>query len=622
MEIELLEIRDFLAAHHPFDQLSDAALAGLPTKLQVRYFRRAEGIPDTGGLDDFLHVIRAGAVELRDSTHELLARLGEGDVFGYRAMHRPGGEPYTAVALEDCLLYQVPAAIVDRLCADCTSFGFFFSPLGGPRLRDAIAQLARRSDAPLNLMTTTVRTLLDRSPVSVPPQASICGAAQTMSRERISSILVRDGPALVGIVTDRDLRQRAVAEGLDVNLPITEIMTDAPYTVDATSVAIEALLLMARHNIHHLPVVDGDEVVGLLTATDLIQRHSASAVYLAGDIFKQPTVDGLRKASSKMPSLLVNLVAADASAYSTGHMITALGDAITTRLLQLAEQALGPPPVKYAWVAAGSQARSEQTALSDQDNCIVLDDAYDPDVHAEYFRELAKLVCDGLDACGYAYCPGAMMAMTDQWRQPLAQWKKYFATWIDQPEPKALMLTCVFFDLRRIYGDETLLNALQRHVLDRARGNRIFLAHMAANALSHQPPLGFFRNFVLIHGGTHDHTFDLKHNAIVPIVDLARIYTLAAGNAVANTHDRLVVASSGGEVSDGGARDLRDALEFVGSLRIRHQARLIGEGRKPNNFLSPDDLSHFERNHLKDAFSIVRTMQNVLAQRYQLSRFA
>jgi len=123
---------------------------------------------------------------------------------------------------------------------------------------------------------------------------------------------------------------------------------------------------------------------------------------------------------------------------------------------------------------------------------------------------------------------------------------------------------------------------------------------------------------VLIHGGEHNHTFDLKHTGIVPIVDLARVYSLAAGVNVVNTQDRLQAVAEGGEVSEAGARDLQDALEFISFLRIEHQARQITAGEEADNFMSPEDLSNFERNHLKDAFSVVRTMQNVLSQRYKI----
>ncbi|TVO72525.1 putative nucleotidyltransferase substrate binding domain-containing protein [Sedimenticola selenatireducens] len=617
MEIELLEIRDFLSAHHPFDQLPQQALNQMPEKLQIRYFRRGATIPDVGSIDDYLYLVRSGAVEIHGLQDELLARLGEGDLFGYRASHMEGHEKFTGIALEDSLVYQLPATDVDVFCREHPQFSYFFEPAGGDRLRDAISNTGEDGSTQLGLMATQIGEMISRLPITMPPFATIQQTAAVMSDERVSSILITEADeTLTGIVTDRDLRRRVVAKGLDTSLPISEIMTPAPYTLDAGDYAFDAMLQMARSNIHHLPILRNGKIAGMLTATDFAQRHTTSAVYLVSSIYKQSEISGLASISAKLPQLLLNLAAADATANSIGHVITAVVDAITTRLLQLAEEQFGPPPVPYAWIAAGSQARSEQTAKSDQDNCLVLDDTYDPSEHGEYFKQLSQLVCDGLNACGYVYCPGEMMATTDKWRQPLKTWKRYFDGWVDQPEPKALMLTCVFFDLRCIAGEKSLFQDLREYLLDKTRGNQIFLAYMAGNALSHKPPLGFFRNFVLISGGDHDHTFDLKHTGIVPIVDLARVYALAAGSHAINTQDRLKEVASGGEVSQGGAHDLRDALEFVSSLRIKHQATQIRAGEAPDNYMSPDDLSHFERSHLKDAFSVVRTMQNVLSQRY------
>lgn len=134
-----------------------------------------------------------------------------------------------------------------------------------------------------------------------------------------------------------------------------------------------------------------------------------------------------------MRGLQRSLVDADATAYSSAHIITAITDALTERLLQLAQARLGPAPVDFVWVAAGSQARNEQTARSDQDNCLVLDDAFDEALHGEYFAALARFVCDGLAQCGYIHCPGEMMAMTPTWRQPLRRWSQYFRGWTDRP---------------------------------------------------------------------------------------------------------------------------------------------------------------------------------------------
>lgn len=249
---------------------------------------------------------------------------------------------------------------------------------------------------------------------------------------------------------------------------------------------------------------------------------------------------------------------------------------------------------------------------------MVLDDAYDEARHGDYFKALSTFVCDGLDACGYVHCPGEMMAMTDQWRQPRRKWIEYFARWTGQPDPKSLMLTCVFFDLRAIHGNSAMLDKLRQDVLQRTQGNSIFLAYMVGNALQHQPPLGMFKGLSTIRSGEHKGTIDLKHTGIVPIVDLARVYALAGGDSAVNTHDRLLGAAAGGAISAQAARDLREALEFLAFLRIQHQARQIAAGQDPDNFLNPDEISNFERTQLKDAFAVVASLQGVLAQRYRM----
>ncbi len=481
---------------------------------------------------------------------------------------------------------------------------------------------AQAVDDSIPLVTLPVRALLRRSPVTVPPDLPIQATARIMREHRISSVLLaRDDGGLVGLVTDRDLRNRVLAEGLDPARPVIEIATTALQTVDIGDHAFDALLLMARLNIHHVPVMDGQTVVGVISSTDLQQQQSNSAVNLAGAIYRQESVEELVATASRIGRLQRQLAAASTSAHATGRIVSAMTDALTSRLLQLAEAQYGPPPVPYAWVAAGSQGRNEQTAKSDQDNCLVLDDRYDPAAHGAYFETLARFVCDGLNACGYIYCPGEMMAVTDTWRQPLARWREYFQTWIERPEPKALMLTSVFFDQRFVYGDRALLDTLRAEVLQRTPGQRIFLAHMVGNALTHQPPLGWLGGINTIRRGEHEGTVDLKHTGIVPIIDLARIYALAGGIAAVSTRERLQAAASSGEISAERTRDLIDALEFLSGLRIQHQARLMADGQAADNYLRLDELSELERRHLKDAFGVVKDLQSVLEKRYLAGRF-
>ncbi|WP_417782072.1 DUF294 nucleotidyltransferase-like domain-containing protein [Terasakiella pusilla] len=616
MDIELIEIRDFLKIHHPFDLLPDEALEVLPKSIEVRYARRGTILFQPGEENGFLWVVRTGAVETLDPDGNLLARLSEGECFGVRAILR-GVAVNRCEAIEDSLLYLLPVAEFNNLRDRYPQFAFFFAPMGAERLRSAQEHSHQNGHEDMGLVTTKVRDLLRRQgPVTIEPETTIQQAAQKMSKEGVSCLLVLKDDAIVGIVTDKDLRNRVVAKGFDIAKPLSDIMTANPICIDSEDYLFDAMLLMSQKNIRHLPVMDAGRAAGVITNTNIVQKQSTSMVYLVGDIYKRDTIEGLQDVVKQVPTMVMNLVNGGASAHNVGHVVSTVTDAIATRLIQMAEEELGQAPIPYTWIIMGSEARHEQTALSDQDNGIILDDSYEEAVHGDYFRALAKFVCDGLNACGYVYCPGDVMATNDKWRQPLSVWKRYFAKWIDTPEPEALMLSSIFFDMRALHGTESLYDDLRKFVIDKSTGNRIFLSFMAGNALSHQPPLGFFKNFVLIRGGEHNHTFDLKHNGVVPIIDLARTYALDVGLSEINTEDRLKAAVERKVISQAGANDLLDALEFISITRLRHQAKQIQNGQKADNFMAPDDMSHFERNHLKDAFNVVKTMQSALASAY------
>lgn len=624
MEIELIEIRDFLAANHPFDLLPNDELDSLPRFLELAYLRRGKTLFSHGDESTHLFIIRTGAVEVKDDKGTVLSQRGEGDSVGARAMVR-GYAIYNVSTIEDTLLYKLPKYKFRQLCEQHERFAYYFHVDGSTRLHDAVQRAEPGNDDghSLNMMTMPIGDVMTQNFVSADAQTSVAEAARRMTEYGASAVFVCEQQRLLGIVTEHDMCSRCLAEGMDIHTPIKQIMTANPHTIAIDNYAFQAMMLMSRSNIHHLPVLDKrQQLAGLVSAGELIQRQSASPVYMVSDIYRQTSVEQLADASRTIPQVLLNLVNADATAHSIGHMISSIGDAINIQLIHFAQQTLGPAPVPFVWLCFGSLARMEQSARSDQDNGLLLSDDYDEDKHGAYFRRLAQLVSDGLNACGYEYCPGNIMASNNQWRQPLQGWKKYFNNWIQKPERKALMHASIFFDMRGVYGDMELFNQLHQHVIQQCAGNSIFLAHLTANALHLAPPLGFFRRFVLVHDGQHDKTLDLKHNGVVPIIDLARIYALAGSEPAVNTRSRLeAVADAGGAVSSRGAQDLRDALELISMTRLRHQARLIKAGHNADNFIPPQDLSNFERNHLKDAFEIVRTMQAALGQRYQSGRF-
>lgn len=230
--------------------------------------------------------------------------------------------------------------------------------------------------------------------------------------------------------------------------------------------------------------------------------------------------------------------------------------------------------------------------------------------HEAWFKALATFVCDGLAQCGFVYCPGNVMATNPKWRKTQKIWLQYFSQWVNAPDHKALMHCSIFFDLTTIYGDSQLLNDVRKRLLQETQHSTLFIAHLTSNALHLKPPLGFFRDFVLIQAGDNKATLDLKHNGIAPIVDLARIYALSEGIFAVNTIERLKQAAGTPSLTQASAENLIDAYEFLSMLRMEHQVNRIAKGKKPNNYLPPKEISKLEREHLKDAFKVIKTLQD------------
>jgi CBS domain-containing protein len=439
-----------------------------------------------------------------------------------------------------------------------------------------------------------------------------------MSDNGVSSLLVLDGERLAGILTDRDLRTRVLAAGVDPGVQVSEVMSADPVTGEVDSLAFEVLLRMVGRHVHHLPIVDARQrPVGLVTTTDLLRVEQANPVYLAGDIAKQVDALGVARVSSRLPRVVQALVEQDASADDIGRVVTAVGDAVERRLLTLAEADLGPAPVPYCWVTLGSRARHEQALAADQDTAVIIDDRVRPD-QLPWFEGLARRVTDDLVTCGYPRCPGDVMATNPRWRQPLSQWRRQFSAWLFEPVPDAILGASIFFDMRPIHGEVALHADLQAHVLTASPGSVRFLAQLAKHATSHEPPLGFFRGLVLEKTGDHKDTLDIKRGGVGAVVELARVHALSVGSPAVNTQTRIEAVRGAGVLTRETAHDLRDAFEFISYVRLRHQAGQVRRGVPIDNFVSPEELSGFDKRHLRDAFAIVRGAQRVLRHRFPM----
>lgn len=614
-DIEIKEIKRFLQAHIPFDSLSPAALSKAATGLTIKYFSSQSKHVEIDYTNPKLYIVRTGAFEIRNSRQELVDRLGEGDYFGFQSLLTGQSVDNQVPILQDGLVYQIEQQLFSDLCNDSVEFERFFNRAHAKRLTNAPTSTGEQS--PVNL---TIKHLVHHNVISMTSDNTVAQAAVLMSEHRISSLLIIDNDELTGVLTDRDLRSRVLAQGLDGSALINDVMTRSPFCIDINAMAFEASLLMSTHNIHHLPVLENGKVAGMITTTDIIRSQNNQPIFLIGEINRVKDVDGLVAVSKKIPELLQSMIASDARAEEIGRVLTLVSDSLTRRLLVLGEEKFGAAPMAYSWIVFGSQGRMDQTAGSDQDNGMIL--ARTPnEQEASYFKALTEYVCGALDACGYVYCPGQIMAQTDKWRVDVTAWKSYFNQWVNTPSPEALLNASIFFDMRLLAGDKGLFDELQTFVNSATKGNQIFIASMAGLAVSSTPPLGFFGKFVLERDGEENKVLDLKHRGVALINDVVRVYALHEGLSEANTQQRLNQLLGRKILNKNDVKSLKDALEFIADLRLKNQGQQYQANKPTTNYLKPKAVSRLLQHQLKEAFEVVHGAQKGLQSKFTRGMF-
>ncbi|MFK5985496.1 MAG: putative nucleotidyltransferase substrate binding domain-containing protein [Pseudomonadota bacterium] len=616
MEIELKEIRDFIASIPPFDELPNDIVESLTQQILIRYIRRGTPLPPDNIQQQRLYLLRKGAISLLSEDDKLLGKLSEGDICTAFCMER-NIENFKIQVDEDTLVYTIPCDVMVGIVGHYPGVLSFIQENNSHRLKMKVSAMKEAAALSSSLMHTPLSDLLHFPVINLPSHASIRDAALKMAEHGVSSVLIMRDDKPVGIVTDKDISKRCVAADICSSAEVDQIMTCDMVSANTSTSAFEALMIMTRKHIHHLPVINNNELKGIISITDLMRLEGQNSIYLTSAIHKARNIEALIEHSRVIPLLQVKLVKMGATPEHVGKGVTAVTTAITKRLIVFAEEKLGPAPVAYGWLGAGSHARREQTSHSDQDNALIISDELQ-EKDKPWFAALAKFVSDGLAQCGYVYCPGNVMASNPKWRQTQSVWSEYFHQWVGTPSPKALMYSSIFFDLRTIHGDETLLKQVRAKMLEDTQQSSIFQANLTINAMKLRPPLGFFRGFVLVHDGKHNDTLDLKHNGIAPIVDLARIYALAEGITSVGTRTRLKKAAGTASLSKDGAANLLDAFEFINTLKIQHQAKQIQENLDPDNYMSPVEISKLEREHLKNVFKVIQTMQASLEARFNL----
>jgi CBS domain-containing protein len=589
---------DFLGRFAPFDGLEPTQRLAIAAAAEERAYEPGEALLlEDGTPSEHLFVVREGSVELVHQG-EAVEVLGPGESFGHPSLLSGLAPAFTVRAREHAVCILIPREAAIAVFAGPAGVGYLAASL-----RQRMVQTGHVVHALPELGTIRVSELIGRPPVFCEGSVTIRRAAQLMTDNHTSAILVRDGNNL-SILTDAVLRARVVAGEMSAGSPVSLIVRRA-IQVGPERIAVDAVVEMLDAGTDHIVVVDNARhVLGVLSASDLAGLETRSPFALRHAILSARNEGELVVAAKRLRALFLALLDAGIGPLDVGRVLSLQVDSLTVRLVELSMAQRGPAPAAWAWLALGSTARREFTLGSDQENALAYD--VESEEAEAYFAGLAEDVTRGLVSCGFALDPNGVVASNALWRLPARRWIEVFRECLETPDRSHLIRANVAFDFRQIAGSLEVVTPLVA-VLREAKDHPDLLRRLARSATDFKPPLGFRGSLANGKG------LDLKQGGMIPIANLARFFALSNGITISSTTDRLEAVQAAGALDAETASALREAFEIVMRIRLDNHAAQLEAGDEPTNVVAPASLPPLMRAHLREAFRAVAHAQKLLA---------
>lgn len=619
---------NFLKEIIPFRELSDEQLQDIAKHCRVDFFPKGSRLMTADEtVVNYLYLVQRGGVKAfligADGEEVLKDYRDQGSYIGALGIIRGTRANLNIETVEDTFCFLLPREIFLKLVKNNSSFAHcFLKSFSDQIVSTAYRELRhqkvrRRTSEDLYLFSICAGDVAKKAH-RLSMECTIQYVAEQMAQLRIGSMLIHDTDDIenvVGIVTDTDFRMKVVAAGMEYDKPIKDIMSLPVQSVQAEDICFDVLLKMISTGIHHLAVEKGGRNVGVLTSHDIMVLQGNSPFYLFREIMKQREIEGLYSLARKVPEIIRNLIKEGGKAGNISRMISILNGHILQQLLALLEKEMGEPPVSYCWLLMGSEGRSEQTFITDQDNGIIYADPYSPEQKEKaevYFKEFAAKAIEHLYKCGYPLCPGEIMASNPKWCKPFSAWIKYFNYWTTEATPEELLNASIFFDFRAGYGDKKLAVSLRNHIIDIVPRKDHFTFSLARQCFTNRVPLSFFNNFIVEQNGEQKNSLDIKLRGLIPIVGFARVLSLKYGLKETNTIARLQALEGEGYIPLDLCTSAVRAYELQMQFKIIHQLEQIERNVELDNFIEPANMTEMERAMLKDVFSVIEKTQVLL----------
>ena len=369
------------------------------------------------------------------------------------------------------------------------------------------------------------------------------------------------------------------------------------------------------------------KALGLVAERNIFLQYGRFPTLLAEAMNEAPNVGALAALRDRMESLILEFLEDRAHVPWLMEMTGVLNRAIVARLehlvgLQMAAEGWRTPSVDHAWLIMGSGGRDELLIRSAVFHAIVYEDPSEAErEHAEhYFHELGSHVADGLRRCGFTDNEAGILASNTDWCLSRSAMHARFCRMIADPVGSNVYAYRDAFDFRPVVHLHPLAAGLRQHINSELQKHPEFLRHMAKDSLLNQPPRTIFQQYVINEQGEQKEELAIKHHALLPLVDAARVLALAAGEVASTaTYQRFRAAAAQlDESSRNQAELLREAAEAFLVLAYARAQQGLRSGTS-GAVIRPADVDAETRPLLKTAFRTILSTLEHLASRYGLS---
>lgn len=617
----------FLQGFAPFREMDEAHLAMLIERCSLQYFADADTVLEPGGEPvENLYIVKQGRIRGERDTNQdghadTTFEISEGECFPMAALlgERPTRTRHRAVGDTFCL--ALPRQGFIEVFSVSDSFRDYCLRGVSSLLDQVTRNMQSRSIESLGAnqsLDAALERFTVRSPVVCQRATPIREAVARMHDENVGSMIIVDSQgAPAGIFTLRDLRALIADARYGLDIAIEQVMTPDPYTLPETASAFDAALIMAEHHFAHVCVTDDRGILrGVVSERDLFSLQRVDLVHLARTIATANKLQTLITLRRDVTSLVETMLAHGVAAGQILRIVTTLNDCTVRRVIELNLKSQAPG-VPFTWLAFGSEARHEQTLVTDQDNGILfqcLEGQSEDDARARLLP-FARQVNEDLAECGFTWCRGDIMASNPRLCLSAGEWRHWYDSFIAAATPANLLKSSIFLDMRPVWGDEAAANAMFETVRTKVRSNSLFQKMLAANALQNRAPLNLFRGFIYARGG-EKHTIDLKLQGLTPFVDAARIFAFANGVSTTSTLERIDALTEKGVFAPKDANAWTESYGLIQLMRMHNQQDQVKAGLQPGNRINTNNLNQLDRRILREAFRQAQRLQQKLERTY------